>query len=128
MHQVNIVIAFLAGKLDEGIYLRVPHFLRYLLGDYVQVLQSIYGLKQVARVWYLLLEESLILIGFKPLPADPSILTNGKVMISGLALAVYMDDLLIAGMHEKDILRIKQLLKSRLEVQDLGEVRVVLGI
>lgn len=128
IHQVDIVTAFLAGKLDEVIYLRVPHFLQYLLGDYVQVLQSIYGLKQAARVWHLLLEEFLKSIGFTPLPSDPSVLTNGKVIISGLTLAVYVDDLLIAGEHEKDIIHIKQLLKARFEVKDLGEVRVVLGI
>ena len=36
VHQLDIVTAFLAGKLDEVIYLKVPHFLRDLLGDYVQ--------------------------------------------------------------------------------------------
>ena len=45
VHQLDIITAFLAGKLDEIIYLRVPHFLRDLLGDYFQILQSIYGLK-----------------------------------------------------------------------------------
>ncbi len=43
VHQLNIVSAFLAEKLDEVIYLRVSHFLRDLLGDYVEILQSIYG-------------------------------------------------------------------------------------
>ena len=128
VHQLDIVTAFLAGKLDEIIYLKVPHFLRDLLGDYVQILQSIYGLKQAARVWYLLLEEFLRSIGFLPLPSDPSVLTNGKVMISRVALAVYVDDLLIAGKNEEDILHVKQLLKQRFEVKDLGEVRIVLGI
>ena len=128
VHQVDIVTAFLAGKLDEVIYLRVPYFLQYLLGDYVQILRSLYGLKQAARVWHLLLEEFLKSIGFIPLPSDPSVLTNGKVIISGLTLAVYVDDILIAGEHEEDIVHVKQLLKERFEVKDLGEVRVVLGI
>lgn len=128
VHQLDIVTAFLAGKLDEIIHPKVPHFLRDILGDYVQILQSIYGLKQAARVWYLLLEEFLRTIGFLPLPSDPSVLTNGKVMISRVALAVYVDDLLIAGKNEEDILHVKQLLKQRFEVKDLGEMRMVLGI
>ena len=57
VHQVDIIIAFLARKLDKVIYLRVPYFLQYLLEDYVQILQSIYRLKPAARVWHLLLEE-----------------------------------------------------------------------
>ncbi len=99
-----------------------------MLGDYVQILQSIYGLKKAARVWHLLLEEFLKSIRFTPLPSHPSVLTNCKVIISGLTLAVYVDDLLIAGEHEKDIVHVKQLLKARFEVKDLGKVRVVLGI
>ena len=45
VHQLDIVTAFLAGKLDEVIYLQVSHFFRDVLGDYVQILWSIYGLK-----------------------------------------------------------------------------------
>lgn len=94
----------------------------------MQILKSIYGLKQAARVWYLLLEEFLRSIGFVPLPSDPSVLTNGKVLIGPLSLAVYVDDLLITGKNEEDILHVKKLLKERFEVKDLGEVRMVLGI
>ena len=50
VHQVDIVTTFLAEKLDEVIYLWVLYFLQYLLGHYVQILQSIYGLKQAACV------------------------------------------------------------------------------
>ena len=45
VHQVNIITAFLAGKLDEVFYLCILHFFKYFLRDYVQVLQSIYRLK-----------------------------------------------------------------------------------
>lgn len=38
VHQLDIVTVFLAGKLDEIIYLRVSHFLCNILGDYVQIL------------------------------------------------------------------------------------------
>lgn len=44
-----------------------------------------------------LLEEFLRSIGFTPLPSDPSVLTDGKVIIGRVALAIYVDDLLIAG-------------------------------
>ncbi len=119
---LNIFTAFLAGKLDEFIYLRVPHFLRDLLGDYVQILQNIYGLKYAAGVWYLLLEELLRSIWFTSLLSDPSVLTNGNVIIGRIALAVYVDDLPIAGKNKADILFVKESLKARFEVKNLGEV------
>ncbi len=62
------------------------------------------------------------------MPSDPSVLTNRKVIIGRIAWAVYVDDLLIAGKDEADIFRVKELLKARFEVKDLGEVRMVLGI
>ena len=123
-----LLLHFLLKKLDEVIYLRVPHLLQDVLRDYVQILQSIYGLKQAARMWYLLLEEFLRSIGFTLLPSGPSVLTNGKVIIGRIALAVYVDDLLIAGKVETDIFHVKKLLKAQFEVKDLGEVRIVLEI
>ena len=77
-------------------------------------------------MWYLLLEEFLRSIGFTLLPSDPIVLTNAKVIMSRMALAVYVDDLLIAEKDKTDILHIKDLLKARFEVKDLGEVRIVL--
>ena len=92
------------------------------MGHYVQILQSIYGLKQAARLWYLLLEEFLRSIGFTLLPSDPSDLTNGKVIIARIALALYVDVLLIASKNGANILHVKELLKAQFEVKDLGEV------
>ena len=57
VYQLGIATVFLAGKLDEVIYLQVPYFLRDVLGDYVQILQNIYGLKQAASVWHLYLKN-----------------------------------------------------------------------
>lgn len=67
-------------------------------------------------------------IVFIPLPSDLSVFTNRKVIISGLTLAVYVDDILITGEYKKNIVHVKQLLKERFKVKDLREVRVVLDI
>lgn len=107
VYQVNIVIAFLAGKLDEIIYLRVLYLLQYLLRDYVQVLQCIYRLKQAPYMLHLLLKKFLKSISFTFLSSDLSVFTNGKVIITRLMLGVYIDDLLIAEEYEKDIIHIK---------------------
>ena len=98
------------------------------MGNYFQILQSIYGLKQAARVWYFLLEEFLRSIGFTPRPSDPSVLTNGKVIIGRKFLAIYIDDWLIADKDEADILHVKKSLKARFEVKDVSEVQIVFDI
>ncbi len=77
---------------------------------------------------YLLLKEFLRSIGFIPLLSDSRVLTNDKIIISRLALTVYLDDQLIAEKNEEDIIYVKQLLKQRFELKDLGGVQIVLGI
>ena len=53
---------------------------------------------------------------------------NKKVINGRIALAVYVDDLLITDKDETDILCVIELLKAQFEVKDLSEVRMVLGI
>ena len=62
------------------------------------------------------------------MPLDPSVLTNGKVIIGRIALAIYIDDLLMAGKGEAHILRVKELLKAQFEVKNFSEVQMVLNI
>lgn len=49
-------------------------------------------------------------------------------MINRLILAVYINDLLIAGKHEVNIIHIKQFLKGQLKIRDLAETYVILDI
>lgn len=59
---------------------------------------------------------------FIPLPSDPSILTNSKVIKTRLTLVVYVDDLLIVEEYKKNIINVKQLFRVQFEVKNLGEV------
>lgn len=78
-----------------------------MLGNYLQDLQGIYGLKKTSCMWHLLFEEFFKSIGFIPLLLNLNVLVNRKVIISGLTLAVYVDDLLIVGEYEKYIIYVK---------------------
>lgn len=79
-------------------------------------------------MWHLLLKEFLESIGFTFFLSDLSIFINSKVIVSGLALVIYVDNLLIAREYERDIIYIKQLLKAWFEVKDLRKAQVVLSI
>jgi len=57
----------------------------------------------------------------------PRYLCHDKEWISDL-LAVYVDDLLIMGQREEDIDEVKDLLKNRYQMKDLGVARRFLGM
>ena len=75
---MDVVAAFLAENLpkEEVVYMGFPPELRSQFGEYRRVLKSLYGLKQAARLWYLLLTKFLESIGFKAIPWDDTIFIN----------------------------------------------------
>ncbi|KAI0997254.1 hypothetical protein K3495_g10933 [Podosphaera aphanis] len=127
IHQMDVVTAFLAGKLKEKVYLQMPRCFWPTFGKFVQVLMSLYGLKQAAAVWYNLLKGFLVDIGFNPVPTDPSVFINQENSVQ-VNIGVYVDDLLIAGGNEDEIIAVKEKLSTRFGMKDLGEARNVLGI
>ena len=91
----------------------------------VRVIKSLYGLKQAARVWYLLLSDFLISIGFSCIPTDQTVFTKGDIRI---VVGIHVDDLLITGSSNQEIEEIKEQLKNRFKMKDLGRARNILGI
>jgi hypothetical protein len=91
----------------------------------VRVLKSLYGLKQAARLWYLLLTEFLQEIGFKAIPWDDTIFINEK---TGVIIGAHVDDMLLTGGDEDAVKQVKEQLKARFEMKDLGKADYLLGI
>jgi hypothetical protein len=125
VYQMDAVAAFLAADLKEKIFMKVPTELQQYFGKYVQILKSLYGLKQAARMWYLLVSDYLKEIGFSPMAVDPTIFRHTE---SGVIIGVHVDDFMITGGHEIAIEKVKENLKARFEMKDLGEAENILGI
>ena len=125
VHQMDAVAAFLAARLQEEIFMKVPTELQQYFGKYVQILKSLYGLKQAARMWYLLVSDFLKKIGFSPMAVDPTIFRHTE---SGVIIGVHVDDFMITGEDEVEIRKVKEQLKGRFEMKDLGEAENILGI
>src|SRR5579859_1164046 len=71
IHQMDVVSAFLASKLDEKIYMEFPDGFKN--SDKVGLLgKSIYGLKQSARYFNRRFHDHLLRLGFAQTIADPS--------------------------------------------------------
>lgn len=127
IRQLDVVTAFLAGRLKEKVYLRVPDELIEEFGRYVQIIGSMYGLKQAAKVWFDLLQGFLESIGFISTYTDECILINHSTGVH-IVIGVYVDDLLITGENETEIEKVVDKLKARFNMKDLKEARNVLGM
>jgi hypothetical protein len=125
VYQMDAVAAFLAASLKEKIFMKVPTELQQYFGKYVQILKSLYGLKQAARMWYLLVSDFLKEIGFSPMAVDPTIFRHTE---SGVIIGVHVDDFMITGEDEAAIGKVKRQLEGRFEMKDLGEAENILGI
>ena len=89
--------------------------------------RSIYGLKQSPRCWNSVLDNKLKSMGFKQTMGDPCIYVKeecGEIFI----IAVYVDDILLAGKTDQKINEVKQALAELFKMKDMGELHHFLGV
>ena len=89
--------------------------------------KSLYGLKQAFRQWYAKLSEVLLHMGYQHSESDYSLICK-KDDQSIVFLAVYVDDILLTGNDEQEILSLKTFLNTTFRIKDLGYAHFFLGI
>ena len=94
--QMDVVTAFLYGDLDELIFMDLPPGYEQA-GMICQLLQSLYRLKQSPCQWYQKLHAFLISLGFRQSSADLCFYICSTDSRKACYVAVYVDDLAIAG-------------------------------
>ena len=132
LHQMDVVTAFLNGDLDEDIYMEQPDGCidnSKPKSDFVcKLLKAVYGLKQAHRQWHAKIDDFLIDdLGFKTTRSDPCLYIK-RDPSSMMIIALYVDDLLLAGSDIKAIEWMKQSLNKRFEMKDLGEAKLCIGL
>ena len=123
IHQMDVKTAFLYGDIDTEIFVEPPHGLKGSEGKLCRLRKALYGLKQSPRIWYDTLANFMKEQGFFPTASDPGIFAKGLLFV-----AIYVDDLLIAGASLDEISALKTALSARFEMSDLGECRFYLGM
>ena len=111
LHQMDVTSAFLNGDFEEEIYMSQPEGFQIEGENLVRKLKrSLYGLKQAPRCWNTALDNQLKGMGFTQTKSDPCLYVNseGELFI----LAVYVDDILLAGKDKRRMDEIKQTLSS----------------
>ena len=91
---IDTKTAFLNGNSDVELYVCQPEGFvdRRYPNHVLRLCKSLYGLKQAPRIWYLLLCETILSLGFVQCTSDPSIYFHPEYMV---ILAVYVDDILV---------------------------------
>ncbi|EYE90608.1 uncharacterized protein EURHEDRAFT_510308 [Aspergillus ruber CBS 135680] len=129
-HVLDASNAFVGSDLDKPNCMEIPEGLQDFDpeagqgGMVLELMKSLYGLRQSANLWHRKISQFLKKIGFKPITADPSVFINGR----GLIIGLYVDDIIIFGKHEHGIEAVKQKLKEFHPMTDSGRVQKLLGI
>ena len=133
VHQMDVVSAFLNGELEDEIFMRQPEgFVDPNNSTKVCKLnRSLYGLKQSARCWNLMMDDYLKSSGYTQSAADPCVyyrteVKNGKNII--MIFAVYVDDTIICSNDTSTLCAEKQRLREAFEMDDRGEIHHILGM
>jgi transposase InsO family protein len=130
IHQLDIETAYLNAEVKETIYMEQPQgFVEPGKEGYVCLLKkSLYGLKQSARNWNNCLGGFLKEIGLEQSKIDDCVYYYKDKKGSLVYVIVYVDDLIVTGNSNKIIVQIKDRLKKRFVVKDLGQVHQLLGM
>ena len=128
VHQMDVKCAFLNGDLKEDIFMNIPEGIDGIDGNFILKLKkSLYGLKQGSHCWNQKLHAYFISQGFTRLSSDYAIYVR-RVNDSLIIVAVYVDDSILMTDSKKTMTEIKEILKSKFEMTDCGELKFFLGI
>ncbi|ESZ92706.1 hypothetical protein SBOR_6918 [Sclerotinia borealis F-4128] len=115
----DIKNAFTEAELKEKIFLSAPKGVQVKPGHILQILRSLYSLKQAARDWNDLIKKSLIGWGFTQSLTDPCLFTHKE---RGIIILLYVDDLPVAAKNLDDLMWFSKQLTSVFKAKNLGEI------
>lgn len=129
LHHMDVITAFLNGKIKELIYMEQPPGFQLPGSEHLvcKLNRSLYGLKQSPRAWYEEVNSFLCTHGWTRSAADHNLYfihQQGNIVL----LLLFVDDLLITGNNPTQIAEVKLQLSNKYKMKDLGLVHRYLGI
>src|SRR6266536_5866334 len=124
---IDVDTAFLNPNYEEEIYMEVPDYFELIMPSitrqthYLQLLKSIYGLKQALRAWFELVKSEYHKLRLKASDADPNLFIGQEVYI-----LLFVDNKLIIGTRPH-VDTIKAKIKNLWKYKDLGPVSLFIG-
>jgi hypothetical protein len=134
---MDVDTAFLNADIDEDIWVKIPEGTKLATNDdgIYKLRKSLYGLKQASRNWNNDINQYLIDNGFTRLEADPCIyvkntetVVNNVKSIKYLMVALYVDDLLIAGSTKNMVTQLETIFEAKYKMKKLNAIKQLLGM
>jgi hypothetical protein len=120
-HQIDFVLAYAQAHMEipKGVNLEGADGKGYVL----KLLKNLYGQKQAGCVWYNHLVNGLLELGFVRSTTDECVFYyNSSVLL------VYVDDSILLGPDGKELKKQKELIASKFDIQEEGDLCDYLGI
>ena len=131
LHQMDVKTAYLHAPMDCEVYMEQPEGfeIKSKTGEHLvcKLNKSLYVLKQSGRNWNMLLHDHLTGNGFVQNGADHCVYSRESEK-EKVILLVWVDDLLIAGSNNTSLNDVKEMLKRRFKMKDMGPLKHFLGI
>jgi len=128
IHQMDMKISFLSGKIKEEVYIEQPEGFKTFDHEShaCRLKRALYGLKQAPYAWYTRIKSYFTSLGFTKSEADVKlyhIMVEGKPLI----IVLYVDDLILTG-DDQLIQSFKEDPARELEMYDMGLMHYFLGM
>lgn len=129
LFQMDVKNAFLHGDLQEEVYMEIPpgFHTNETEGKVCKLKKSLYGLKRSPRAWFGRFRKEICSLGYQQSNTDHTLFFKrhyDKITI----LVVHVDDIVITGDDDEEILCLKKTLARIFEIKDLGCLHYFLGI
>jgi hypothetical protein len=129
VHHMDVKSTFLNGDLKEEVYVcQPPGFaISDKEGKVLHLRKALYGLRQAPRAWNTKLDSMLKGMGFGQSPHEAAIYRRGNGG-NALLVGVYVDDLVITGSKDAEVVTFKEEMNATFQMSDLGLLSFYLGI
>ena len=129
LYQFDVKNAFLHGSIEEEVYMEPPpgYSHDFKDGEGCKLKKALYGLKQSPRAWFGRFTKAMKKFGYRQSNSDHTLFikrANQKIT----CLIIYVDDMIITGDDEEEIVTLKGKLFQEFEMKDLGNLKYFLGI
>lgn len=129
IHGMDVVAAYLNGKLNEDVYMDQPPGFNDGTGRVGHLRLSLYGLRQSGHNWNKTLDAAFKKLGFARLLADQCVYIRRQSPTSlPVIVAVHVDDMTLLAHTITELTQLKGELASQFTVTDLGELSHILGM
>jgi hypothetical protein len=120
--QGDAVNAFAHTLIDEVIYIKFPDGFE-IAGMCILLRRALYGLRRSPLLWYQDFTKTLRAFGLKQVAEEPCLYHD-----ESLVVFFYVDDITAACSDPVRLQEFKEMIRSKYEIKDLGELTWFLGI